>query len=103
MLYVHIMVASYVKGIAVNLEWEAEAEQYTGMTAEQWMEIQSPAIESIMTSGDLSTFSSVITQSDLDFDLNLDTLFEFGLQRLLDGLGVFVDGESSHGRAPASP
>lgn len=96
MLYIHIMVFSHVKGTAVNLEWEAEAEQYTGMDADQWMVIQSPAIEAILASGDLSTFSQVITQDGLDFDLNLDTLFEFGLQRLLDGLAALIDGDLSH-------
>jgi len=89
-LYIHIMVFGHAKGTAVNLEWEAEAEQYTGMDADQWMEVQSPAFEAILGSGALSTFSRVIGEEGLDFDLNLDKLFEFGLQRLLDGLAVMV-------------
>jgi hypothetical protein len=29
-----------------------------------------------------------------DYDFNLETLFEFGLQRLLDGLTALIDGRS---------
>jgi hypothetical protein len=38
MLYVHVTMASYVQGIAVNLESEVEAEQNTVVTSDQWME-----------------------------------------------------------------
>jgi DNA-binding transcriptional regulator YhcF (GntR family) len=91
MLHVHITVFSHVRGTAVNLDSEAEAEQYTGMTGEQWMEVQFPAFAAITASRDFPTFSSVTTQRGLDFDSDLETLFEFGLQRLLDGLAVYFD------------
>jgi DNA-binding transcriptional regulator YhcF (GntR family) len=93
MLHVHITLFSHVRGTAVNLEAEAEAEQYTGMTGEQWMEVQSPAFVAIMASGDTPTFARVTTQPGLDFDADLETLFEFGLQRLLDGFAVFFEGQ----------
>lgn len=95
MLHVHITLFSHVRGTAVNLEPEAEAEQHTGMTGEQWMEVQSPAFAAIMASGDTPTFASVTTQPGLDFDSDLETLFEFGLQRLLDGFAVFFEGRIS--------
>jgi DNA-binding transcriptional regulator YhcF (GntR family) len=86
MLYVHITVFGFVRGVAINLEWEAEAEQYTGMDGEQWLEVQLPAMLEIMASGDIPTFTRVVTAGA--FDLDLDLLFEFGLRRLLDGFGV---------------
>jgi hypothetical protein len=45
-------------------------------------------MQAIVQAGRLSVFARV-TASDYDF--NLETLFEFGLQRLLDGLTAFID------------
>jgi DNA-binding transcriptional regulator YhcF (GntR family) len=78
MIHVHTTLAAYVRGLAVNLETEAEAVQDSGISDEEWMETHGvPA----MAAADFPLLASVPPRS-----LDLDTLFEFGLQRLLDGV-----------------
>jgi FAD/FMN-containing dehydrogenase len=91
MLHIAITLAGYVRGTAASLEGEAEAEQETGITDEQWMESMDPAMTAIMASGAFPLLSGVPPRS-----LDLDTLFEFGLKRLLDGVGVLI----AENRAP---
>ena len=93
MLYVHLTTFGYVRGIAVNFELEAEAEQQTGITGEQWMESQGSALSTILASGSFPMMSRLAAQPDFDFDL--DAMFEFGLQRVLDGIGVLIAARSA--------
>jgi len=94
MLYVHITTFGYVRGMAVNFELEAEAEQDTGITDEQWMQSQGSALSTLLSSGSFPMMARLTTQ--LDFDFDLDTMFEFGLNCVLDGIGVLIES-----RAPA--
>jgi AcrR family transcriptional regulator len=87
-LHVAVTLANYVRGTAVNLEPEAIAEQDTGITSDEWMQTQSPAMAAILQSGNFPMFDEVFRDKALE--LNLDTLFDFGLQRLLDGIAVLV-------------
>lgn len=88
MLYVHLTVLGYVRGMAVNFEMEAEAEQRTGITDEQWMADQGSQLRTVLASGSFPMMARLAGQAQ--FDYNLDTLFEFGLQRVLDGIGVLI-------------
>ena len=89
MLHIHVMLFSYVRGLATTLEAEAEAEQDTGMTSDEWMSSQEAELDAVAGSGSFASFLSAIKESSFEFDL--DTLFEFGLLRLLDGLAVYLD------------
>jgi AcrR family transcriptional regulator len=89
MLTIHITLVNYVRGTAVNLELEADAEAASGLNSEEWLDTQGPAMMSIVAAGHFPVFER-ITASDYDFDL--ENLFEFGLQRLLDGLTALIDG-----------
>jgi DNA-binding transcriptional regulator YhcF (GntR family) len=80
---VHVMLFSYVRGMAVNLESEAQAEAESGLTADEWMDVHVGAVTAIAAGGD---FPHVSRMTGLDFDLDLDALFELGLRCLLDGL-----------------
>jgi len=80
---VHIMLFSYVRGMAVNLESEAQAEAESGLTAEEWMDAHADALTSLTAGGSFPHFQRI---PELDFDLDLDALFELGLRCLLDGL-----------------
>lgn len=82
MLHVHVTLFNYVRGP------ETEAEQETGITSNQWMDSRDSAFAELVASGHFSTFARVIADAGLEFDL--DTLFEFGLQRMLDGLAVLI-------------
>jgi AcrR family transcriptional regulator/DNA-binding transcriptional regulator YhcF (GntR family) len=88
MLHVAITIAGYVQATAVNLESEVEAEQDTGITSDEWLQSQEEAVATVFASGRFPTLAAVVAQPDLDLDL--DTLFEFGLRLLLDGLAVRI-------------
>jgi AcrR family transcriptional regulator len=89
-MYIHVMLFSYVRGVATALEPENEAERDTGMTSDEWMESQEGTLESLVASGAFADFLRLARRGN--FDLDLDRLFEFGLARLLDGLEVFRAG-----------
>ena len=79
-----VTVANYVRGTAVNLEEEAQAEQETGMTETEWFRSRQDRLAEVLATDRLPMLAAYITADDSEFDL--DTLLEFGLQRLLDGL-----------------
>ncbi|MBF9132908.1 TetR/AcrR family transcriptional regulator C-terminal domain-containing protein [Plantactinospora sp. S1510] len=83
-IHVAATTANYVRGTAVNLEREAEAEQDTGITDDEWMRTRSAAVAAMFSAGAFPLLASSANRPDVD--LNLDSLFEFGLQRLLDGM-----------------
>jgi DNA-binding transcriptional regulator YhcF (GntR family) len=80
---VHIMLFNYVRGMAVNLESEAQAEAESGLTADEWMDAHADTLTSLAASGSFPHFKRI---ASIDFDLDLDALFELGLRCLLDGL-----------------
>jgi AcrR family transcriptional regulator len=82
----HLTVFTFVRGLAMNLELQAEAEASTGLTDDEWMSGQERALEALVADGRHPTFARVL--SGMDFDLDLDALFEFGLQRLLAGIAA---------------
>jgi len=89
MLTIHITLVNYVRGTAVNLELEADAEAASGLNSEEWLDTQGPALRAIVEAGPFPVFERVTAT---DYDFNLEDLFEFGLQRLLDGLTALIEG-----------
>jgi AcrR family transcriptional regulator len=87
-MHVHLLLFSFVRGLAMSLESEAEAEQDSGMTSDEWMEAQEDQLAALATSDAVRTF--LWTAQNSNFDLDLDTLFEFGLTRILDGLEPYL-------------
>ncbi|MEC3977074.1 TetR/AcrR family transcriptional regulator C-terminal domain-containing protein [Amycolatopsis sp. H20-H5] len=88
MLYAHITVFNHVRATALNFEWEAEAQVGTARSDEEWLAVHEPALRAVVESGRYPHFVGVTAAGEFDF--TLDTLFEFGLQRLLDGFAVLV-------------
>jgi DNA-binding transcriptional regulator YhcF (GntR family) len=87
----HILVYSYVQGMAVNLEGEAQAAAATGMSEQQFMDAQTPRLQALVASGRYPAFAAVVAELDPGWDLHLDDMFEFGLGPMLDGLAVLID------------
>ena len=98
-LHVAVMLANYVRGLAVNLEPEAQAEQDSGLTSDEWMTTQAAGMNAILASGGFPMFTEIVTVQGVE--LSLDTLFEFGLERLLDGIAVLVDRELAARSTPS--
>jgi len=89
MLHVAVNLFAYVRGSAMNLEMELESEQDTGLTDEQWLEAQAAQFDRVLVSGQFPQLARVFRAPGVDLDL--DTLFEFGLTRLLDGYAALFD------------
>jgi AcrR family transcriptional regulator len=104
MMHVHLTLFSYVRGLALNLEAEAQAEQDSGLTSDEWMQTQEQGLRAIAGRGDFPMMTRLM---DAEMELDLDQLFEFGLSRLLDGLERHLTtttrGNGGPGRARRRP
>jgi Tetracyclin repressor-like, C-terminal domain len=94
-LHIAITLANYARGTAVNLESERVAQQDTGLSREQWFESQSDWFRTILATGQYPQFAALTRGPDIY--LGLDSFFEFGLQRMLDGVEALI------GRAGGAP
>lgn len=90
MIHVHLAVLGYAQGVALAIELESQARQDTGMTPEEWMASNEPRMEAIQTAAAYPVLSSLFGEDD--FSLELGTLFEFGLERFLDGIEALIGG-----------
>jgi DNA-binding transcriptional regulator YhcF (GntR family) len=90
-----VMLLAYVRGMAVGLDAEREAEQDTGMTSDEWIHSReslfTPLTKRFPTLGRLASQTNV--------DMGLDALFERGLAVLLDGLAASTSARSRRPRA----
>jgi AcrR family transcriptional regulator len=86
-----VMVDGYVVGAARTQVYQQEAEHRTGLTDAEFWQAQVPVLEEAMASGRYPVLASLAEDAfGLDFDH-----FEFGLQRMLDGLEVLVERRST--------
>ncbi|GLI01425.1 TetR/AcrR family transcriptional regulator C-terminal domain-containing protein [Phytohabitans aurantiacus] len=95
-MHIHLTLFGHVRGTALNIQSEVRAEQDTGLTSDEWIETQRRAIAAVVATGRFPAFAEV---SGHQFDYDLDAVFEYGLQRLLDGVAAHVDAL----RASAAP
>ncbi|WP_432881536.1 GntR family transcriptional regulator [Kribbella sp. CA-245084] len=82
-----ISLFAYVRGVALVMEAEAQAEQDTGVTADEWVTEQSDKLGAMIAMGDLPAFRELLADG-FDYEYDLDKLFEFGLDVFLDGLAA---------------
>jgi AcrR family transcriptional regulator len=83
MMQAHMALFNQVRGLALNLEAEAQAEQDSGLTNDEYMQTQEHGFREIARTGDFPLLDRLINS---EMELDLDQLFEFGLGRFLDGL-----------------
>jgi DNA-binding transcriptional regulator YhcF (GntR family) len=83
MMCAHINLFAHVRGMALARLAEAQAEKDTGMSADDWMRRHDRGLRRQADSAGYPGLSHVIREP---FDFDLDTVFEYGLQRLLDGI-----------------
>jgi DNA-binding transcriptional regulator YhcF (GntR family) len=83
MLCAHISLFAHVRGMALARLAEAQAEKDTGMSADDWMRHHDRGLREWVESGGHPGLGYVLREP---FDFDLDTVFEYGLQRLLDGI-----------------
>ncbi|MCE7000367.1 TetR/AcrR family transcriptional regulator C-terminal domain-containing protein [Saccharothrix sp. S26] len=88
----HVMFFSHVHGIAIHLERERHALGASGLSEDEWMDTQAPAMAEIVGSGRYPTFARMLTSLSAEgYDLDLDELFELGLRSMLDGLALRLE------------
>ncbi|MEV6774537.1 TetR/AcrR family transcriptional regulator C-terminal domain-containing protein [Nocardia sp. NPDC051030] len=88
----HVLLFTHVQGIAIHLEREQHALGASGLSEDDWMDHQAPALRSITESGRYPTFATMLTTLAAEgYDLILDDLFELGLRSLLDGFAIRLD------------
>ncbi|MFD3519383.1 TetR/AcrR family transcriptional regulator [Streptomyces sp. NPDC058653] len=84
---VMIMVSGYVSGVARTQVQAVEVQKATGLSDDEFWQAQEPVLSAVMTSGRYPLMATLSAEAfGPDFDH-----FEFGLQRLLDGLEVLVE------------
>ncbi|WP_433543763.1 TetR/AcrR family transcriptional regulator C-terminal domain-containing protein (plasmid) [Streptomyces sp. CA-294286] len=89
MLHTHLTLFGHIQGLAAATEVENRARQDTGMTSEEWMASHEPHAEAVQSAGGYPTLGRLFEEEG-DFVLDLDALFAFGLERILDGVQVLI-------------
>ena len=83
----HLVLFNFVRGFAVGLESEVLAEADTGVTADEWADLQRADFDQAMSGLALPAMTAVLSSfGDDGYDFDLDALFSTGLGVLLDGL-----------------
>lgn len=83
----HVLFFGHVQGMAVHLEREQSARAASGLSEEDWMDHQGPAVAA-MAAGH-PTFAKLLADlSATGYDLVLDDIFELGMRALLDGVAL---------------
>ncbi|NUP10575.1 MAG: GntR family transcriptional regulator [Polyangiaceae bacterium] len=93
--FLHVTIYSYVRGIAIDLETEAQAQAETGITDSEWVDAHAEVFRAIAAEKSLPTFNRLFTGLEGNFDFDLDKVFQFGLGPLLDGLGLLIEARRS--------
>jgi len=88
MFHIVLSLHGFVAGVAVNVETERDAEQDTGISYEQWLNQQDATFNEILRQHPLPVLTRVTADPSVEVDL--DSLFEFGLARLLDGFATLI-------------
>jgi hypothetical protein len=83
MLCAHINLFAHVRGMALAQLTEVQAEKDTGMSADEWMRHHDRDLRQQIGSAGHPALGGMLREP---FDFDLDTVFEYGLQRLLDGI-----------------
>ena len=91
MLGAVVALSSFVAGLAKTTIEAMQAADRTGISDEEWWEIQGEYVGPAVVAGELPMLTKV---GEAGAFHSMFDHFEFGLQRVLDGLGVLIDGRS---------
>ncbi|MFJ9447087.1 TetR/AcrR family transcriptional regulator C-terminal domain-containing protein [Kitasatospora sp. NPDC101235] len=86
-----VALAAFVCGLAVHFEREAQAEQDSGLSADEWMErVGDEDHARLMADSERFPMFDALNRGP-EIDLSLEALFEFGMARMLDGVGLVIE------------
>ncbi len=84
-------VDAFIRGRALDELSEQESARRSGLDQEEWMQIQTPYIESLINSGQYPLLTRVVFDARSPHDPDrLKNSFELGLERVLDGLATMI-------------
>jgi AcrR family transcriptional regulator len=88
------LVNGFVAGTVRGLHDRAGAERASGITEQQWWEATAPYLEQVFDASRYPTIARVgpVAGEELQAAYDPVRTFEFGLERLLDGIGVLIVG-----------
>lgn len=98
-LHAAIALIAYVRGMALSLEAEVEAERDSGLDDQAWAAEHDPVFEAVIAAGPFPTLATISSQPGVSLDL--ESLFTFGLERLLDGYAALGSARSTRRRDKA--
>lgn len=83
-MHLAVTVFMFVRGVAVNIEPELRAVQDSGLSDEDWMTSQQPVFDRAFP--DPARYPHLRSIPPNSIDITLDSLFDFGLHHLLNGM-----------------
>jgi AcrR family transcriptional regulator len=91
------LVLGYVQGAARNAVEASQAERRTGMTDDEWWSANAPLLEKVFDANRYPTAARVGAAAGATYEAAYDPehAFEFGLQRVLDGIEALVRSRSA--------
>jgi AcrR family transcriptional regulator len=98
------LVLGYVHSSARRALEATLVEQRTGLTDDQWWEAQAPLLQEVLEPDRFPLAGRVGTAASKEYEglWNPDHAFEFGLQRVLDGIEMLVDSRAGASEKTAS-
>jgi AcrR family transcriptional regulator len=82
---------AFIRGRALDELSEQEAARRSGLDREEWMRVQFPYIDSLITSGHYPLLTRVVLDARSPHDPDhLEHSFDAGLERVLDGLATML-------------
>jgi AcrR family transcriptional regulator len=100
MLAVAVTLSSFVSGVAKSTIEAAQAADRTGISDDEWWEIQGEFVGPAVVAGKLPMLTKVGEAGAFDSDFDH---VEFGLQRVLDGLAVLIEARRGAPAGQAKP
>ena len=96
MLGAVVTLSAFVSGLAKTAIEAMQAADRTGISDEEWWDIQGEYVGPAVVAGELPMLTKVGEAGA--FNSSFDN-FEFGLARVLDGLGALIEGRQAAGRS----
>jgi len=82
---------AFIRGHALDELSERESARRSGLDQEQWMQVQTPHVESLINSGHYPLLTRVVFDARSPHDPDrLKNSFALGLERVLDGLATMI-------------
>lgn len=94
-----VTIDGFVTGLARSRLQHSAVIEETGLSDEEFWTQHSPVLERAMASG---AFPALAGLSEDSFGMSWDDNFEFGLQRLLDGIEALIEARRDHASARAA-